>query len=159
MNYRVVLKDFPRLRDSQCMKIHFAILCTGCQGDDSGSSQPPVDIKTEVSFKFEPHVLKRNLCSAVNERLGTTQRVTLYICGACLLHLLICLILQKRRLSATKLPTFIPERRKSSVVHADLKAVKLEINGTSSPNNGCRKESRSGSLPDIQVRCDIFVQG
>ena len=64
---------------------------------------------------------------------------------------------QKRRLSATKLPT-PPERRKSSVVHADLKAVALEVviggGGPNSEhsNDGRRKESRSGSLPDIQVR-------
>ena len=57
--------------------------------------------------------------------------------------------LQKRRLSATKLPT-PPERRKSSIVHADLKAVALEVIGGGG-DNGRRKESRSGSLPDIQV--------
>jgi hypothetical protein len=51
---------------------------------------------------------------------------------------------QKRRLSATKLPTFSPERRKSSIMHADLKAVQLEMAGE-------RRKSRSGSLPDIKV--------
>ena len=64
--------------------------------------------------------------------------------------------LQKRRLSATKLPT-PPERRKSSIVHADLKAVALEVNGGGG-DSGRRKESRSGSLPDIQVGENINVK-
>ena len=67
---------------------------------------------------------------------------------------------QKHRLSATKLPT-PPERRKSSIVHADLKAVALEVNGGADSHNGRRKESRSGSLPDIQVGenhvCEIYL--
>ena len=67
------------------------------------------------------------------------------------MNLLLTFREQKRRLSATKLPT-PPERRKSSIVHADLKAVALEVNGGG--DNGRRKESRSGSLPDIQV-CEI----
>ena len=64
------------------------------------------------------------------------------------MNLLLTFRVQKRRLSATKLPT-PPERRKSSIVHADLKAVAIEVNGGG--DNGRRKESRSGSLPDIQV--------
>ena len=42
------------------------------QGDTSGSSQPPVDIKTDVVFQYMRLILKRNFCLDVNRRLGTT---------------------------------------------------------------------------------------
>ena len=42
------------------------------KGDHSGSSQPPVDIKTKVVFQYKPFILKHNFCFHVNRRLGTT---------------------------------------------------------------------------------------
>ena len=51
---------------------------TYIQGDTSGSSQPPVDIKTKVVFQHMLLILKRNFCFDVNRRLGTTWWVTLY---------------------------------------------------------------------------------
>ena len=45
---------------------------TTVQGDHSGGSQPPVDIKTKVAFQYKPLILKHNFCFHVNGRLGTT---------------------------------------------------------------------------------------
>ena len=41
------------------------------QGDHSGCSQPPIDIKTKVAFQYKPLILKHNFCFLVNGRLGT----------------------------------------------------------------------------------------
>ena len=40
------------------------------QGDPSGSSQPPVDIKTKVAFQYMIVIPKHNFCFNVNWRLG-----------------------------------------------------------------------------------------
>ena len=48
------------------------------QGDPSGSSQPPVDIKWKVAFQYMLLIQKCNFCFNVNRRLGTTRLVTLY---------------------------------------------------------------------------------
>ena len=42
------------------------------QGDPSGSSQPPVDIKTKVAFQYMLLILIHNFCFDVNRRLETT---------------------------------------------------------------------------------------
>ena len=42
------------------------------QGDHSGCAKPPVDFETNILYKYEPYVLKRNLCFIVNMRFGTT---------------------------------------------------------------------------------------
>ena len=34
----------------------------GVQGDTSGRTKPPVDIKTKVVFQYKEHILKRNIC-------------------------------------------------------------------------------------------------
>ena len=48
------------------------------QGDTTGSSQPPVDIKTNGVFQYMLLILKHNFCFDVSRRLGTTWCVTLY---------------------------------------------------------------------------------
>ena len=45
-----------------------SILDYRIQGDHSGCSQPPVDIKTKVPFQYEAYLLKRNFCFDVNRR-------------------------------------------------------------------------------------------
>ena len=42
------------------------------QGDHSGSSQTPVDIKMNVAFHYMFQILNRNFCFDVNRRLGST---------------------------------------------------------------------------------------
>ena len=42
------------------------------QGDQSGSSQSSVDIKTKVVFKYMLLILKRNFCFDVSRRFGST---------------------------------------------------------------------------------------
>ena len=44
------------------------------------------------------------------------------------------------------------------MVHDPLNPVCLEVIAPDSDNNGRRKESRSGSLPDIQVEMQIQVK-
>ena len=41
-------------------------------GDTSGSSQPPVDVKTSVEFQYMLLIIVDNFCFEVNGRLGTT---------------------------------------------------------------------------------------
>ena len=48
------------------------------QGDYSGSSQTPVDIKMKVAYQYMLLKVKHNFCLDVNRRLGTTRWVTLY---------------------------------------------------------------------------------
>ena len=48
------------------------IVFTKLQGSPSGSSEPPVDIKTKVAFQSMVITLIRNFCFDVNMRLGTT---------------------------------------------------------------------------------------
>ena len=40
------------------------------QGDTSGRTKPPVDIKTKVAFQYMLFILKRNFCFDVNRRFG-----------------------------------------------------------------------------------------
>ena len=64
-------------RDASCCKPPFPFLgeekmAADVQGDHSGSSQCPVDIKIKVAFQYKPFILKCNFLVHVNGRLGTT---------------------------------------------------------------------------------------
>ena len=43
------------------------------QGDHSGCVEPPVDIKTNILFQYEAHVLKHNLCFVLASTGGLAQ--------------------------------------------------------------------------------------
>ena len=46
--------------------------CALIQGDKSGKTKPPVDIKTKVAFQYKRLILKRNFYFDVKGRVGPT---------------------------------------------------------------------------------------
>ena len=42
------------------------------QGDTSGMTKPPIDIKTKVALRYKIFILKCNFCFDVNESFGPT---------------------------------------------------------------------------------------
>ena len=69
--------DTGRCRISYAWFVRCFIFFIRLQGDHSGCSQPPVDIKIKVPCLYAAHVLKCNLCFGVKGRLGTMWIVTL----------------------------------------------------------------------------------
>ena len=67
-----LINDYDK--GGKCVEIWDSIMIF-LQADHSGSSQPPVDIKTKVAFQYT--ILKWNFCFHINVRLGITWMVTL----------------------------------------------------------------------------------